>query len=296
VNPSTGPVATAGPRPRSHRVRAGALCIHVVDYGGDGAPLVAVHGTGLVAQVWEAMVPALRPHFRVLAVDRRGHGESDKPEIGYQLDELVPDYVAVVEHFGFTRPLALGHSTGASSLGIAAGRHPDLFGRLAMIDPIVFPRRDARADATLTNSRKLVERTARRRAEWPDAQAMFDDLAAKPVFARWRPEALWAYVCHGAHEREDGIVMLKCVPGLEARMYQHDGSLDLFEAMARITVPVLIVRGEQTDRLPRASAERATRMIPHATLVEMPAVGHFAPMEEPERLAELVVPFLLAPR
>jgi len=98
---------------------------------------------------------------------------------------------------------------------------------------------------------------------------MFDDLRAKPVFARWRPEALWAYVRHGTREREDGSVELRCLPRLEAAMYQHDGSLDLFEAMARITVPVLIVRGAETDRLPRANAERAARMIPHATLVEM---------------------------
>jgi pimeloyl-ACP methyl ester carboxylesterase len=62
--------------------------------------------------------------------------------------------------------------------------------------------------------------------------------------------------------------------------------------MARITVPVLIVRAERTDRLPRTSAERAAQMIPRATLVEMPGVTHFAPMEEPERVAELVVPFL----
>jgi pimeloyl-ACP methyl ester carboxylesterase len=294
VNSSRSSAALAGPHPRSHVVSAGALSIHVVDYGGDGAPLVAVHGTGLVAQVWEAMVPALRPHFRVLAVDRRGHGESDKPEAGYQLDELVPDYAAVVQHFGLTRPVALGHSTGGSSLGIAAGRHPELFRRLAMVDPIIFPRRDRAGDTTLANSLRLVERTTRRRAEWPDAKAMFEDLATKPVFARWRPEALWAYVRHGARTREDGSVVLKCAPELEASMYRHDGSLDLFEAMTRITVPVLIVRAELTDRLPRASAERAAHMIPHATLVEMAGVGHFAPMEEPECVADLVVPFLLA--
>jgi pimeloyl-ACP methyl ester carboxylesterase len=65
--------------------------------------------------------------------------------------------------------------------------------------------------------------------------------------------------------------------------------------MARISVPVLIVRGAETDRLPRANAERAARMIPRATLVEMPGVTHFAPMEEPEKVAELVLPFLAAP-
>jgi pimeloyl-ACP methyl ester carboxylesterase len=282
-------------QPAHHFVRAGDVTLHVVDHGGHGAPLLAVHGTGLVAQVWDVMVPALAPHFRVLALDRRGHGESEKPDAGYQLDHHVPDYVAVVEHLGLTSPAALGHSTGGSSLGIAAGRHPGLFRRLAMIDPIIFPRRDHAGDPTIATSLNLVERTGRRRAEWPSARAMFDDLRTKPVFARWHPDALWAYVRHGTRARDDGSVELRCLPRLEAAMYQHDGSLDLFEAMACITVPVLIVRGAETDRLPRANAERAVRMMPRATLIEMPGVTHFAPMEEPEKVAALVLPFLAEP-
>lgn len=277
----------------SRFVSAGSLTLHVADYGGGGAPLVAVHGTSLVARVWDVLVPHLLPHFRVLAVDRRGHGESDKPEGGYQLVDLVPDYRAVVDHFGLTRPAALGHSTGASSLGIAAGRHPGLFRRVAMLDPIIFPRRDRGEGPRLARALNLVERTARRRAEWPDAPAMFDDLSTKAAFARWRPEALWAYVRHGARVRADGSVVLECSPELEVRMYQHAGSLDLFEEMARITVPVLILRAAGTDRFPRANAERAVQVIPRATLVEMPDVTHFAPMEAPERVAELVRPFLL---
>jgi hypothetical protein len=61
--------------------------------------------------------------------------------------------------------------------------------------------------------------------------------------------------------RADGSVVLKCFPELEARMYQHAGSLDLFEEMARITAPVLIIRAAETDRVPRANAERAVQVI-----------------------------------
>ncbi len=279
--------------PRSHVVRSGDVAIHVVDHGGDGAPLVTVHGTGLVARVWDVMVPHLAPQFRVLAVDRRGHGQSDKPATGYQLDELVPDYEAVVRALGLGRPAALGHSSGASSLGVAAGRRRELFSRVAMVDPIIFPRIDRTQGPTLAKQLNLVERTAKRRGEWPTAAAMFDDLRTKPVFARWRPEALSAYVRHGARERDDGTVALQCSPALEASMYQHDGAIDLFDEMARITVPVLVVRGAETDRLPRANAERAVSMMRDARLIEMPGVTHFAPMEDPAGVARLVIPFLL---
>lgn len=285
-------VMTSGASMRSQFVQAGAIRLHVVAYGGQGPPLLAVHGTGLVAQVWGVMVPYLRPHFRVIALDRRGHGASDQPADGYEIEANAADYAAVVEQLGLADAVAIGHSSGGTSLGVAAARWPGLVRRLAMVDPILFPPQTAGAAPPTAGAATMVERTRRRRAEWPSATAMFEDLAGKATFANWRAEALWDYVHHGAHERADGTVALTCPPELEARMYGHASRIDLLAEMARIPVPVLIVRGGESDRLPRSMAQRAAGLMPAGRLVEMPGLGHFPPMADPAGLARLVVPFL----
>jgi pimeloyl-ACP methyl ester carboxylesterase len=188
--------------------------------------------------------------------------------------------------------VALGHSSGGASLGIAAGRMPGLFRRIVMVDPIVFPRRAQSAEPPTAAAAGMADRTSRRRAARPSAQEMFDSLKDRGAFATWRPEALWDYVNHGAAHAEDGTVTLKCPPALEAQMYRHAGNLDLFEEFARTSVPVLLIRGGQSDRFPRANAERAAATIPHGRLVELPDLTHFASMEDPEAVASLAVPFL----
>ena len=278
---------------RSRFVNADGCRLHVADYGGAGPPLLLVHGTGLCAQVWEVMLPSLAPHFSVLALDRRGHGDSDKPAAGYDFVSLSRDHAAVVDGLGIRGALALGHSSGATTLGIAARREPGLFSRIAMVDPIVFPRRDTRPPEFLALGRRVMESTARRRAEWPRAQEMFDTLKARPPFATWMDNALWAYVRHGASAAPDGRVTLKCPPTLEASMYDHDGDLDLFAKLSGLSTPTLVVRGGATDRFPRDTAERAAAAMGMARLVELPGLSHFAPMEDAEAVSRAVLPFLL---
>lgn len=276
-------------RVKSKYVSVDGLNLHVADYGGDGPPLLLVHGTGLVAQVWGVIAPYLTPYFRVYALDRKGHGDSDKPATGYELEASVPEYAAVVEQLGGAGWAAVGHSSGGTSLGLASVRRPDLFRRVVMVDPIVFPRRSQHGHASGANT--MVDRTRDRRDHWPSAQAMFDDLKTKRAFRTWRPEALWDYVWHGAEMGEDGSVRLKCPPALEARMYGSSGAVDLFAELARIAVPTLIIRGELTDRFPRENGERVVASNANLRLVEMPGLTHFPAMEDPEGVARLCLDF-----
>lgn len=274
----------------SRFVELDGLRLHAVEYGGDGPPLLAVHGTGLVAQVWGVLVPYLMPHFRVVALDRKGHGDSDKPSGGYEMENAAVEYAVVADALGLRGGVAIGHSSGGTSLALAAARYPDLFARLALLDPIIFPRRQS----LLTHpAATMVERTRKRRSAWTTAQEMFDSLGGKPPFGTWQPVALWDYVRHGAETREDGSVSLKCPPDLEAQMYGHSTQLDLYAEIAKVPIPVLIVRGALSDRLPRANAEHAVQVMPNARLAEMPGLTHFPAMEDPEGVGKVIVPFLL---
>jgi pimeloyl-ACP methyl ester carboxylesterase len=268
-------------------VPANGLTLHVVDYGGEGPPLLLVHGTGMVAQVWSPVAAELQDSFRVLALDRRGHGESDKPETGYQRTDIAADIGGVIDALGIEGCAAIGHSSGGTALIVCAADRPGLLGRLVAIDPIIFL---PRADSVAGNP--MADRVRKRRGSWPSADEMYRALSAKFPFNGWAEDALWAYVNHGARRLADSSVTLKCTPELEARMYQHDGSLDIFAKLAALQNPLLIVRGGRTDRFPCEYAERARATAPECTLVEMPDATHFAPMERPREVALLARRFL----
>ena len=84
---------------------------HVV-VGGDGPPLLLVHGWPESWYAWRLVMPTLAQHFTVIAVDQRGMGLTDKPETGYDSGILAADLIALMNALGFDRFAIAGHDTG----------------------------------------------------------------------------------------------------------------------------------------------------------------------------------------
>ena len=120
--------------PQSEFVEAGGLRLHYRDWGGDGEPLLLLHGLASNARIWDLTAPLLSGRFRVFALDQRGHGLSDKPEGGYDFASITGDLAAFVQALGLERPALVGHSWGANvALQFAADR-PDGVSALALVD------------------------------------------------------------------------------------------------------------------------------------------------------------------
>ena len=101
-------------RPTSLR-RAGSdgLTLHLLEWSRDGVPLLLVHGFGNEAHIWDDFAPTVAEYYRVLAVDLRGHGDSDHhPEGKYDYDAHVADLEALIDGLGFERLVLIGHSLG----------------------------------------------------------------------------------------------------------------------------------------------------------------------------------------
>jgi pimeloyl-ACP methyl ester carboxylesterase len=118
---------------REYQVDAGALRLSVRDHPGDGPPLVALHGLASNARWWDLVAPRLAPR-RVVAVDQRGHGRSDKPDDGYDFASIVADVRGVVRALGLGRVAVVGHSWGASVALSWAAADPEGVAAVVCVD------------------------------------------------------------------------------------------------------------------------------------------------------------------
>src|SRR5690242_863496 len=95
----------------SQYIDTGDLRLHAV-VGGEGPPLLLVHGWPETWYAWRLLMPALARDFEVIAVDQRGIGPSDMPASGYDTGTLARDLVALMEALGHQRFALIGHDTG----------------------------------------------------------------------------------------------------------------------------------------------------------------------------------------
>jgi len=120
--------------PKSKFLDTRDLRLHYRDWGGGGEPLVLLHGLASNARIWDLTAPLLAGGFRIVALDQRGHGLSDKPDGGYDFASISGDLAAFVQGLGLERPALVGHSWGANVALQFAADHPDGVSALALVD------------------------------------------------------------------------------------------------------------------------------------------------------------------
>ena len=118
---------------KSRFIEAGGLRQHAV-IGGDGPPLLLVHGWPENWYAWRKVMPVLARDFRVVAIDQRGIGQTEKPKNGYDAGTLAGDLVALMEALGHERFAVVGHDTGFIISYALAADHPDRVERVALAE------------------------------------------------------------------------------------------------------------------------------------------------------------------
>jgi pimeloyl-ACP methyl ester carboxylesterase len=118
---------------KSRHVDTGELRLHAV-VGGEGPPLLLVHGWPESWYAWRLLMPALARDFQVIAVDQRGIGLSDKPQAGYDTGTLARDLVALMDALGHRRFALVGHDTGFAISYALCADHPDRVESAALVD------------------------------------------------------------------------------------------------------------------------------------------------------------------
>ena len=246
------------------------------------------HATGFHGRVF-APVAAHLSGFDRATFDYRGYGDT-VPPAGWTLswEGFGDDALAVardtVKRSGGRRVVGVGHSMGGAGLVMAALREPALFAALVVFEPIIFPPEVRNGPA---RENPLADLTRRRRRSFPTYGDAIANFSSKPPLSSLHPDSLEAYVRHG-FSQQDGSVDIKCDPEFEAQTYEMGAMHDTWMRLGELTVPTWVMAGRHADMSPAGIAPRITERIPSCTFVEWRDLGHFGPLDAPERFARFV--------
>jgi non-heme chloroperoxidase len=240
---------------------------------GSGQPIVFSHGWPLSADDWDAQLMFfVQQGYRVIAHDRRGHGRSTQVSDGHDMDHYADDLAAVVEHLDLHDAIHVGHSTGGGEVAHYLARHGE--GRAAKAALLsAVPPLMVQTDANPGGLPKAVfddfqKQTAERRS------AFFYEVAAGPFYGFNRPgvETIEPVVLNwwrqgmmgGAKAHADGVVAFS--------------QTDFTEDLKKITIPVLVMHGDDDQIVPYAdSAPLTAKLLQNGTLKTYEGFPHGMP-------------------
>ena len=265
-------------RPVDRSLLVNGLRLHVLDWGGDGrTPLLLLHGFTGHAHAWDSLSIALQPHFHVLALDQRGHGDSDPAEV-YGPVVAFDDISGVVDQLGVTSLVIVGLSMGGRNAMYFTAKRPDAVRRLVVVD--IGPEISARASAAPPGPPEPETWESIEQA----AQHLYRGNPYPGIhYYRWVAST-------SLKAREDGALVWKWHPSVKAR--QSPGDVDWWALLKTITPPTLVLRGAESPILDRDVAERMARELPHGRLVEIPGAVHSLHEDNPEAVLAALKDFL----
>ncbi|MDR3082486.1 MAG: alpha/beta hydrolase [Streptomyces sp.] len=224
------------------------LAVH--DHGGEGPPLLLLHGAGRTLTDWAAVAPLLAARHRVLAVDLRCHGLS--PSGPWNLPAVLGDLEEVLAAYGIPDALPVGHSLGGMLAVRYALEHPDITPGAVNLDGFGWGRPDQYLGLDPEHVNRYLTRVKEMGAAGGGQELSADGL--KDLLAEQRVmsdqlgipyELLEAGVLRSVRKRDDGVLEVR--PGREhsRQMLAAIETLDLFALFRRMSAPLLLGRAQR---------------------------------------------------
>lgn len=241
------------------QIQNDGIGLHLAEDGDPAAPpLLLLHGITSFGGTWEWFVPELAERFRVLRLDFRGHGTSDRVADGYDSTGYVSDAIAVLEQVISEPAIVMGHSLGGVTAAIVMQRRPDLVRAAVLEDP---PLGIPQASANIGEGHALFDTFKFMRESLPGIQASGTTADALAGFLGSVPTVDGSTM--GANITPDGLMsmagsLLAVDPTVLDRVL--DGTIDLLlDADTAFEPPTLIVTADPAKPDAVASPEMAER-------------------------------------
>ncbi|MCC6846984.1 MAG: alpha/beta hydrolase [Deltaproteobacteria bacterium] len=272
--------------------------------GAAGDPLLLVHATGFHARCWDQVVRQLGRRLgrrRVIAIDQRGHGRSDKVD-AIRWREFGRDVAEIARRLDLRGVVGVGHSAGGHAMVEAAAIAPTRFRRLVLVDPTImapehYAARGAAEDGAWIRVAGATHPAAKRRRHFTSIDEMIERLHGRPSFASFTAAALRDYCTWGLVPSVDPPGFeLACTPEMESAVYGGAfGNPGIHEHVRALDLPVTLLRAIE----PRTPADLAdfrysptwpalASQLRRSRDVHRPDRTHFMPMEDPALVASVI--------
>ncbi len=264
----------------------GGLRIRLVDSdparggasGPDGEPstVILAHGFTSVAEHWSPVAARLRARgIRVVAYDQRGHGRSGPGSGTFRPSDLGDDLAAVIAAAAPTGAVVAGHSMGGIGIQAMLADHPDL--RTELRGAVLVATLARPVDAPLAALMRRLGGSAL--ARWAMSSRIHGRVLARGGMGKESANVVLDVVRSGWANSADGT---------RDAIMRDLREFDLSEALAGIDLPITVIAGDADEVTPHEENHRIAELLPNGELETLPGVGHYAPWEAADVVAEVI--------
>jgi pimeloyl-ACP methyl ester carboxylesterase len=266
---------------KAHRFTANGLALNCLDYGGEGkSPMLFLHGGSAHAHWWDFVAPALVDGFHVLALDQRGHGDSEwADEWAYSSRHYVSDLDQVIDAWGFGAPILIGHSMGAHNVLAYAIEHSEKLRALIALDPPPdYP------EQAIEYLQSIAQKPARRFESLDEAARSFKVLPRETLAKK----EILEHVARRSFKQDGDATWIHKI---DRRTMIREPSR-VWKSLHHITCPALIVKITKSPLLDREVARKMSAQFPNARLAEVDDSYHHVMLDNPTALIEVIRDFV----
>lgn len=261
-------------------VTANTVQLYYEIHGQGSQSLLLLPGLTRDSRIWRWILPELSKHFRVVCMDNRCTGRSDKPDEPFTIADMAEDVYQMMQALDIAHAHVLGHSMGGFIAQQLAVTHPEV------IDKLILVGTDKGLDSEeakiylqeridfLRSGREISEAEVASLKKWLYAQAFLDDAARVQKIAAWDAE--------NPHPQPTFATLRQA----EACMDFHLG-----EQVNGISHPALVIHGEEDRIFPVADGQALAKNL-DAECIVLHDVGHMVPLEAAQSLNQAVLDFI----
>lgn len=282
------------------RVKVNQIELQTREYECDGDAILFLHFGGANLMMWQPVVPYFRDHYRLILVDLRGHGKSDKPKSGYHMDDMARDVIGIMQKLDLERVHIIGSSLGAEvGLSIAANYPENVLSLVcdgalySEFGPYgIWEGSEADFEEHISPELQRVQNTPE--VVFPSVEALVERRHEILEKNGWWNEYVEAVEIYGAHQTDDGYVRSF---GKQARedYIKHYFQYRFEEYYKKVTCPVAMLPDEDVlnDVREKAAMQGLAGLAKQARIVEVPGWNHpYGWLLQPGPVSEAILKFL----
>ena len=275
--------------PKMMKSKGDGIQIQLAVWEGKGKQILCIHGLTANSRFWDCLAAGLTPQHKVIAMDIRGRGLSDKPSTGYSIERHCKDVLAVMDDLDLKRPVLMGHSLGAFISLIFAAQHSQRVDKLILVDG-GGKLSETQMAKVFTGIKPSLDRLGQ---VFPSFDAYISQMKQAPFLQPWN-SYMETYFRYEVEEVEGGVrsrVHPKHIEEEAINLRKEDST----QFYSKVTCPTLILRAtkgmlaEDDLVLPEDVANRMVKEIPHAELLELEGVNHYTILFQPNEARDRAI-------